>query len=62
MKRVTIYTTPTCPHCRTAKDYLTAQDIDFDEKDISKDIYARDEMVNDPSQPSYFGYGMCLSF
>lgn len=32
---VTVYTTPTCPACKTLKAWLTAQGVAFDERDLS---------------------------
>ncbi len=33
---VTVYTTPTCPHCRTAKRYLKERGIPFHEVDVTR--------------------------
>ena len=38
MKKVIIYSTPTCVYCRMAKDFLTDKNIPFTEYDLSKDI------------------------
>ena len=46
MKKVVIYTTPTCPHCRSAKEYLTSRNIPYIEKDITRDQSARNEMAS----------------
>lgn len=45
MKPVTVYTTQTCPHCRTAKEFLKQQNIHFIEKDVNTDAQARSEMM-----------------
>ena len=34
---VNVYSTPTCPHCVTAKEYLTAKGIKFNDYDVSTD-------------------------
>ena len=44
-KKVIIYTTPVCPYCQSIKDYFNENDIEYEEKDISQDKEARDEMV-----------------
>jgi glutaredoxin-like YruB-family protein len=44
-KRVTVYTTPTCPWCRVAKAYLSDRDITFVEADINSNMKARREMA-----------------
>ncbi len=45
MKKVEIFTSPTCPHCRTAKNYLTSRKIPFRERDVSRDASAGKEMA-----------------
>lgn len=44
-KKVVVYTTPVCPYCQSIKNYFKENEIEFEEKDISKDKEARDEMV-----------------
>ena len=34
---ITLYTTPTCTHCRTAKAFLEQKQIDYQEKVLSPD-------------------------
>ncbi|HAF67025.1 MAG: glutaredoxin family protein [Bacillota bacterium] len=43
--KVVVYSTPTCPWCVRAKDYLRDNGIEFEEKDVSVDIQAAREMV-----------------
>ena len=50
MKKVIVYSTPTCPYCTTAKDYLKDNKIDFTEKDVAADEAARDEMIEKSNQ------------
>lgn len=50
MKKVTIYTTPTCGYCRMAKDYFKEEGVEYEEKDVSVDAKAREEMVNKTNQ------------
>jgi glutaredoxin 3 len=33
-KRITLYTTPTCPWCMVAKRYLAERSVDFSEVDL----------------------------
>lgn len=41
---ILIYTSSTCPHCTTAKDYLNKNHLKFEEKNVSTDALARSEM------------------
>lgn len=43
--QVTVYTLPTCPHCRQAKEYLTQKGVPYREFNVQKDEQARNEMV-----------------
>lgn len=52
MPQVIVYSTPTCPYCTMAKDYLEDNKVEFEEKDVSTDETARDEMVEKSSQMS----------
>jgi glutaredoxin-like YruB-family protein len=44
-KKVIVYSTPTCPWCTKAKQYLKQIGVDFEEKDVSVDVRAAKEMV-----------------
>jgi len=44
-KKVTLYTTPTCPWCQVAKRYLTEHEVGFAEVDVSADRAGLREMV-----------------
>lgn len=50
MAKVTVYTTPTCPWCHKAKEFLKANKIKFEDKDVSSDESARDEMMEKSGQ------------
>lgn len=39
------YTIPSCPHCRTARDFLLEKGVDFVEFDISTDLGALRAML-----------------
>jgi len=42
---VKVYSTPTCPWCHKAKEFLTAHKVKFTDFDVSKDREAAQEMV-----------------
>ncbi len=44
-RKVIVYSTPTCPWCTRAKQYLKQAGVDFEEKDVSVDVKAAKEMV-----------------
>ena len=46
MAEVKVYSTPTCPYCIKAKEYLKQKNIDFVNVDVSSDQSAVEEMVN----------------
>lgn len=43
--KVVIYTTPTCPYCYQAKEFLARQGVPFVEKNVAADPQAAMEMV-----------------
>ena len=45
MAKIVVYSSNTCPHCVTAKDYLKSKGIDFVEKNVSTDMDARTELM-----------------
>ena len=44
MKKVTIYSTPTCVYCKMAKEFFTKNDVAYEEHDVASDLTARGEM------------------
>lgn len=44
-KKVKIYSTPTCPWCARAKQFLKENNIEFQDYDVSSDNNAAEEMV-----------------
>jgi len=46
MALVKVYSTPTCPYCVRAKEYLKQKNIEFENIDVSNDQKAVEEMVN----------------
>lgn len=47
---VTVYSTPTCPWCYKAKEFLTQNKIKFKDIDVSQNQEAADEMVKKSGQ------------
>ena len=50
MATVKVYTTPTCPYCKMAKEYLKKNKVTFKEIDVSADQKAADEMIEKSGQ------------
>ena len=42
--RVVVFSTPTCPHCKTAKSYLAQKGIRYTDVDVSRDPSAARDM------------------
>lgn len=49
-KRVIVYSTPTCPHCTTIKNYLKDNRITFRDIDVSRDQDMAQQMVRKSGQ------------
>ncbi|MFH0973963.1 MAG: glutaredoxin domain-containing protein [Candidatus Micrarchaeota archaeon] len=49
-KKVIVYSTPTCPYCHMAKDYLKENKIAFKDIDVSDDNAAAKAMVDKSGQ------------
>ncbi|RJQ38615.1 NrdH-redoxin [Candidatus Microgenomates bacterium] len=45
MKKVKVFSTPTCPYCHMAKDYLTDKKVAFEDIDVSQDQQQAQKMV-----------------
>jgi len=50
MTKVTVYSTPTCPYCVMAKEFLKQHKIKFEDIDVSRDHKAAEEMVRKSGQ------------
>lgn len=50
MAVVKIYSTPTCPWCTRAKQYLASKNIPYTDYDVSKDRNAAMEMIRKSGQ------------
>jgi len=46
MAKVVVYSSNTCPHCTTAKDYLKEKGVEFEEKNVTTDMEARKELMS----------------
>lgn len=44
-KEVIVYSSNTCPHCVTVKEYLSDKGVAFTEKNVSVDAAARKELM-----------------
>ena len=47
---VKVYSTPSCPWCTVAKNYLSSKNIQFDDIDVTKDNNAAMDMVKKSGQ------------
>jgi len=47
---VIVYSTPTCPYCHAAKQFLKDNKIKFKDIDVSKDRKAAEEMIEKSEQ------------
>lgn len=50
MKKVTIYSTPTCHYCNMAKEYFNANHIQYETFDVASDADKRKEMMEKSGQ------------
>lgn len=50
MPKITIYTTPTCVYCKMTKAFFKEHDVKYEEKDVTTDEKAREEMIQKSGQ------------
>jgi glutaredoxin-like YruB-family protein len=50
MAEVKIYSTPTCPYCKMAKEFLKENNVQFDDLDVSSNQSAAQEMISKSGQ------------
>jgi glutaredoxin-like YruB-family protein len=50
MKKVTIYSTPTCHYCNLAKEYFDENKIKYDAFDVASNLEKRREMMEKSGQ------------
>jgi len=46
MKKISVYSTPSCPYCVMVKEYLTEKGFDFEDYDVSINLEKRQEMMD----------------
>lgn len=46
MKKVEIYSTPTCTYCNLAKDFFKKNKVEYTEYNVATDLAKRAEMVD----------------
>ncbi len=49
-KRVTVYSTESCPYCYMVKDFLNEHNIPFEDIDVGKNREAAQEMIRKTGQ------------
>ena len=50
MKKVAIYSTPSCTYCKMAKDFFAENSISYEEFNVATDLEKRKEMVDKSGQ------------
>lgn len=50
MKKVEIYSTPTCTYCNMAKEFFKEKNVAYTEYNVATDIAKRQEMVEKSGQ------------
>lgn len=50
MAKVVVYSTPTCVYCKMAKDYFKEHNVAYEEKDVTIDMDAQEEMIEKSGQ------------
>ena len=51
-KKVVVYSTPTCPYCKRAKEYLSRKGISYTDIDVAQDKEKAKEMTQKSGQMS----------
>jgi len=52
MTKVRIYSTPTCPFCKRAKEFFKKHNVEYEDINVAENEKARDEMVEKSGQMS----------
>ena len=50
MKKVSIYSTPTCVYCNMAKTFFKANNVAYSEYNVATDLEKRKEMIDKTGQ------------
>lgn len=45
MKNVVVYSSDTCPYCTAVKNFLGQNSVNFEEKNITTSVEARNELI-----------------
>ena len=49
-QKVIIYSTPTCPYCKMAKEFFKANKVEFEDIDVSSNREAAEHMIERSGQ------------
>jgi len=49
-KKVVVYSTPTCPYCKRAKDYLSRKGVTYTDINVAQDREKANEMMEKSGQ------------
>lgn len=44
-KEIRVFTSPSCPYCEMAKNFLSEKGLPYEEVDVRSDLETRDEMI-----------------
>ncbi|MBI4122804.1 MAG: glutathione S-transferase N-terminal domain-containing protein [Parcubacteria group bacterium] len=50
MPNITIYTTPSCVYCKSAKEFFKEHNVSYKELDVVGDMRAREDMIKKSGQ------------
>lgn len=50
MKKIKVYSTPTCHYCQMLKEFLNSKGVAFENFDVSSDLGKRKEMMDKSGQ------------
>ncbi|MEW5955141.1 MAG: glutaredoxin domain-containing protein [Candidatus Micrarchaeota archaeon] len=50
MPKIIVYSTPTCPYCHMAKDYLKKNNFEYEDVDVAADEKRAQEMIDKSGQ------------
>ena len=50
MKKVAIYTTPTCVYCKHTKEFFKEHNVAYEEYNVGSDLTRRQEMITKSGQ------------
>lgn len=45
MEKVLVYTSDTCPYCVAAKEFLSENNVEFEERNVTSSEAARNELI-----------------